>query len=511
MDWTAGYVADIGYTYGYYKELNPLHIKLAFLNAGLAVPEVVNACELGFGQGISVNVHAAASTTQWHGTDFNPSQAAFAQELAAQAAPAKPVQLFDQGFAEFCTRPDLPEFDYIGLHGIWSWISDENRAVIVDFLRRKLKVGGVVYISYNTQPGWAALAPLRHLMSQHAEVMGAPGDGTLARVNDAMAFTEKLLATNPVYAKANPAVQARFDKMKGQNRHYLAHEYFNRDWQPMPFSSMLEALAPAKLSYACPAAYIGHIDMVNLTVEQRSFLREVPDPMFRETLRDFMINQQFRKDFWIKGGRTLSPLDKTEALHQLRVMLVTPRSSVPSKVSSVLGEVTLKPDMYDPILDLLADHAVRSVGQIAQALKNIKFDQIIEALLMLGEINAIALAQDQAVIEAARAPCARLNLRLMRMARSSAENQTLASPVTGGGVGLNRFEQLFLLGRGEGAATPQALAAFVWQLLLLQGQRVSKDGAGLASAEENLAELQSQAEEFTTQRLPVLIALGLSE
>jgi len=44
----------------------------------------------------------------------------------------------------------LPDFDYIGLHGIWSWISDENRQVIVDFIRKKLKVGGVLYISYNT-------------------------------------------------------------------------------------------------------------------------------------------------------------------------------------------------------------------------------------------------------------------------------------------------------------------------------------------------------------------------
>lgn len=30
-DWTAGYVADIGYTYGYYSELNPLRVQLAFL------------------------------------------------------------------------------------------------------------------------------------------------------------------------------------------------------------------------------------------------------------------------------------------------------------------------------------------------------------------------------------------------------------------------------------------------------------------------------------------------
>lgn len=38
-DWTAGYVADIGYTFGYYTELNPLRVKPAFLNAGLAFPK----------------------------------------------------------------------------------------------------------------------------------------------------------------------------------------------------------------------------------------------------------------------------------------------------------------------------------------------------------------------------------------------------------------------------------------------------------------------------------------
>ena len=29
-DWTAGYVADIGYTFGYYTELNPQRIKLLY-------------------------------------------------------------------------------------------------------------------------------------------------------------------------------------------------------------------------------------------------------------------------------------------------------------------------------------------------------------------------------------------------------------------------------------------------------------------------------------------------
>ena len=291
-DWTSGYVADIGYTYGYYTELNPLRVRLAFLNAGLVPPEVGAACELGFGQGLSANLHAAASVTQWYGTDFNPSQAAFAQELAGVSGSG--ARLFDEAFSDFANRPDLPEFDYIGLHGIWSWISDENRAVIVDFIRRKLKVGGVLYISYNTLPGWAAFAPMRHLMTEHAEVIGAEGRGIINRINDAIDFAEKLLATNPLFSRANPLVGDRIKKLKEQNRHYLAHEYFNRDWHPMHFSTMAEWLAPSKVQYACSANYLDHIDAINISNEQAEFLKEIPDSMFRQSVRDFVVNQQFR-------------------------------------------------------------------------------------------------------------------------------------------------------------------------------------------------------------------------
>ena len=98
-DWTSGYVADIGYTYGYFHELNPLRVKLAFLNNGLVSPEFKTDCELGFGQGLSVNIHASASVTQWHGTDFNPAQAGFAEELAKSSGSG--AKLYDQAFHEF--------------------------------------------------------------------------------------------------------------------------------------------------------------------------------------------------------------------------------------------------------------------------------------------------------------------------------------------------------------------------------------------------------------------------
>jgi hypothetical protein len=71
-DWTSGYMADVGYTFGYYQELNPLRARLAFLNAGLVPPERGVHCELGYGQGMSANIHAAASGSTWYGSDFNP-------------------------------------------------------------------------------------------------------------------------------------------------------------------------------------------------------------------------------------------------------------------------------------------------------------------------------------------------------------------------------------------------------------------------------------------------------
>lgn len=506
-DWTAGYVADIGYTYGYYTELNPLRLQLAFLNAGLALPEVGAACELGFGQGLSANMHAAASVTRWHGTDFNPSQAGFARELASVAAAG--ASLHDDAFADFCARPELPEFDYIGLHGIWSWISDANRAVIVDFIRRKLKVGGVLYISYNTLPGWASFAPMRHLLTQHAMTFGADGAGIVSKIDGALDFAGKLLATNPIYARANPSVPERLGKVKEQNRHYLAHEYFNADWHPMYFADMARWLEPAKLGYACSAHLLDHVEAINLTAEQQELLRAVPDAQMRETVRDYMVNQQFRKDYWVKGARRLSPLEQAEALRALRWVLVAPRAEVSLKVTGALGEASMSEAVYGPVLDTLADHKPRTLGQLEQAVvgQGVHFAQLLQAVVILTGAGAVAPAQEDAVATRARKHTDKLNAHLVQKARGSADLNYLASPVTGGGVSVGRFAQLFLLARLQGKKTPPEWAQHAWQILAAQGQKLLKEGKALETAEDNLAELLRHAEAFAEKQLPLLRAL----
>ncbi len=510
MSWNAGYITDVDYTFGYYMDFNPSRIAFALATVGLTAPTIRNACELGFGQGLSTAIHAAAQPgIQWWGTDFNPSQAGFAQDLVAESGSS--AKLYDQAFAEFCARDDLPEFEFIVLHGIWSWVSDENHAIIVDFLRRKLAVGGVVYISYNTLPGWSAAAPLRHLLKQHSDVKAAPSVKRTQRIDEAFGFLDQLMATKPVYMLAYPALSERYEKLKGQDRHYLAHEYMNHDWRPMYFSELAERLEPAKLSYAGSALLLEQQDAINLTPDQIKIVAGQTDPVFRETLRDFITAQQFRRDLWMRGPRPNTGLEQAEMLRKFRFLLTTPRADVPLTVKGQQGDVALHEGVYRPLLDFLADHKIRSFAEIETAGQGagISLPQVASAVAILVGAGHLSIVQDDKAIAKARPATEKLNSVLVHKSRSRWEIGFLASPVTGGGITVDRFEQLLLAARAQGRKTPEEWARGAYEILAAQGQQLSKNGRTLTTAEENIAEIASRAEQLE-RRLPILRALGVA-
>lgn len=508
-DWSDGYMTDVAYTFGYYPELNPLRARLALLHAGIVAPEIRTACELGFGQGVSVNIHHAASGVQWHGTDFNPSQAGFARELASGTALQD--RLSDQAFDDFCRRDDLPQFDFIALHGIWSWVSDANRAVITGFLERKLKPGGVVYISYNAQPGWAALGPLTELITGFDVAANPSGIGLAARIDAALDFAERLIAADALYGRANPQVSEQLKRLRGQDRRYLAHEYFNRDWQPMSFARTRSLLEGARLQFATSAHYPDHVPMLNLSAQQQELLAGIPDPALRETTRDFMVNRLFRRDYWVRGVRRLSAGERNERLRCQRVVLGVPGEKIELKIGGALGEAVLREDIYRPILDALRDHRPHTLGEIELALAphGVELSGLVEAALILAAKGVLHPARDDATIEQARPGAALLNARLCAMARHTEEAGALASPVTGGGVEVARIDQLFLLARIHGHDDAGAWASFAGAVLDAQGQRILRHGKPLAS-EEHAQVLLSQAQTFAGERLPVLRALGVA-
>ena len=130
-------------------------------------------------------------------------------------------------------------------------------------------------------------------------------------------------------------------------------------------------------------------------------------------------------------------------------------------------------------------------------------------MVLAGAGHLVPVQADEAIAQAATTS-ANANTWLMASARGSAEISYLASPVTGGGITVGRFHQLFLLSLAQGKKKPAEWAQAAWEVLAQQGQRLLKDGAAIEKPEDNIAELKRQAAEFETKTLPVLKALKVA-
>ncbi|OOF36640.1 class I SAM-dependent methyltransferase [Rodentibacter heidelbergensis] len=510
--WSDGYVSNINYTYGYYSELNPNNAVIPFLMAGLALPESIlqgqyNACELGFGQGVSLNIHATAGYAKWYATDFNPSHTNFARHLSDAAGNS--TMIADQGFNEFCQRDDLPEFDFIALHGIWSWISNENRTIVVDFIRRKLKVGGILYISYNTLPGWSAASPLRHLLAEHHQAMTSSSNEYLQNVQQSLEFVEKIFQQCARLTQNAPNLIPRIQDLKEKNLTYVAHEYLNQNWQPQYFSDIQKWLEPAKLTFACSSCYLDDFPQTVYSQEQRQLIEGFTDPTFTQTVKDFILNTQFRKDYWVKGARQLNHYEQVETWKKLRVLLHTPREKIEMKVSRYLT-VGLNANLFNPVLDLLQDNKIHSVKAIIEKLKNhLTETDIFSVLAILQAKMHLVMVQSDEAIEQARPHCEAFNRYILQQSRSAQFPASyLASPITGGACHLGTIENWFLLAHLEGIAKNKHID-FAWDLLKANGLNMVKDGKTLHDDKKGKLRMEECYYEFMENQMPYLKRMGI--
>ncbi len=509
-DWNEGYFTESTYTYGYYGELNPVYQRFCLLVHGIYPPELDDNsvhCELGYGQGVSIGVHAAANPGRYIGTDFNPSQAAHANELLR--ASGSPSTFYDDSFEELLER-DLPQFDSISLHGIWSWISPENQKHIVEFARRFLKPGGVFFNSYNCFPGWAPNAPMREILFMY-DKYAHQSTNTPKRVEEAIKFTEELLTANPQYLKNAPNMPSYFEQVRKQNKDYLAHEYLNKDWHCMYFTDMVDSLQPAKLDFACISDPLEVIDQFNLAKEAVEFLGKIENSIMREQARDYFVNRQFRKDLYIRGIRRMPDGEKVRRLLEIRYVPVkTEEFTLEFKVPA--GNARLPEQPYRLMEEYLkADNGQpKDFIQFSKEHPEIKANEVISALIVLVHRGLIQPCQSEEAASSMKARCDRLNDYLCEKAKYSGNVTTLASPVTGGGVGVDRFGQMFLNTYKQGRHDADAIARLVWENISSQGQCVITSKKRLETEEENLSYIEDEAQRFLEKVLPILKALQIA-
>ena len=502
--WTDGYVADVSYDYSFFPELAPTNITFNLLDSGFVPPslEKFAYCELGCGQGFTTNILAASNPQgEFWGVDFNPTHIAEAQRLA-NAAQLDNIHFCDRSFAEFL-EADTPDFDFIALHGVYSWVTEENRRTIVELLRRKLKVGGAVYISYNALPGWAATMPLRDLMVQYTD--GA-SDSSLEKVEKGLAFASQLQQVKARYFLENPSVKHSLAEMQEDSRNYLAHEYLSCNWQPLYHSQVVQQLADGKLTFATSADIDDQFYNLKLDDDQLAVLAEIRDRTLRETIRDFLFNCRFRRDLFVKGPIPLVPLEQVERLSQMRFALIVLPEEVEYETEIAGAPIQLDQTIYQPLVEALAD-GPKSLRELMQqpTLTKLDFASLSQALKILIATYSAVPALPAAEENHRQQAVARLNAAILKRARFGEDTQVLASAVTGSGIDVSRSEQLFLFAH-QRQADPGTL---IWNLLQVQGEKVLKEGKPLETSEANQTELRIQSQRFVEERLPLFKRLGI--
>lgn len=495
--WNQGYVTDISYTKGYYSTLNPLRIKLCFLAQRLMPPKIKNACELGFGQGITLNFNATNPSISWCGTDFNPSQASFAQHLCeiSQA----PLRVFDDSFEEFINR-DAPQFDFIALHGIYSWVSSEVREQIRAFIRKKLRYGGVVMLSYNTQAGWASISPLRELIRAYSSYLTPTGKPSSVRTREGLDFVEELMKLPSTETIKNPQIISMLQTLNKMDDTYLAHELLNENQIAFNFLEISKEMESAKLEFGTYAGFGDHLSNIQLSEQERDILSRVSHsrPIY-EMLKDLMFATSFRSDYWVRGAIPLSTAQCEEELLKLRVVLVIPYSQVNYTLNTRRGVLNLNQDFYTPIFELLKDNNPTEVRAIKEALsqklkREIAYNELIESLIALSSKDCIKLAHEDEVVERSKAYTKNLNAHILEQSLWTPDYiRHVVSPLTGEGIALNRFELVFLyayLNKGN-----REWGEYVYELLCSRKEKIVKEGRELNESQTR-EELKNQEEKI---------------
>ncbi len=489
---TGGYVTEIPYTWAHHGEMAPPRLALALALAGVAPPaglltgRDLDWCELGFGQGVTLAVLAAANPgVRFHGTDLNPAHAAFARDLAADAG-LDNLAVDAAGFGDYAASlpPDL-RFDVVALHGVWSWVGPAERAEILSFLRDRLKPGGVCHIGYNALPGLAPLLPLRELMKGRLDRDTGPLPD---RIRRAVAFAARLREQGGRYFQANPAADDRLAGLAGRPVSYLAHEYFNEFWTPDYVTDVAAAMAEAGLTFAGPARVADRLDTPAagpLAEGVAAILDGLDDVLFREMAGDFLTNRPFRRDLFVKNPEHLSNAARGALLAALPFAPLTAPHRRPGGGTLPHGEAVLDRAAVLPLLE--------RVGPAG------------DAALVPTALGHLAPAADPDSVAGRMDACARFNAVALERSLAADTVGALASPVLGAGIDVDRVDRLFLLALRRGAEPP----AFALEALTTSGGTVERDGRAL----EGRAALDALADRwalFRSARLPVLARLGVA-
>ncbi len=512
-NWDNGYVTDTVYTNQFYRETTPSWIATAALLLGHRPPDLSRPfryIDLGCAHGFSaVTVAATCPQAEVWGFDFNPAHIESARLLAHRAGLTN-IHFEEASFADIANRPAnaLPEFDFLVSHGVLSWISPQNRQHLIDIIGQRLAPGGLAYLSYNVTTGWAGMVPLRALMYM---LSSASPERTDASVAGVLEFIDKMKAAGAGFFNAYPALENRLKDMRQHDPRYIAHEYLNRDWHPMMFVDVANAMKEARCNYIGSATLSENIDAVSVPQGLIPLMAEVKELTLRETLRDFGSGQGFRRDLYRRG---VAPMSAAEHQQMLLDMTIAPTGLAPGDqvtISTPLGQLTGRPEIYRPLLAMLEQGplTVRK-AQSTDPFAGRNLLELLQAVTLLIAGGFCHPMLPDGLSAGARESTARLNAAIAHINGHGGDLSRLALPAFGSAMTIDLLETLAIgeMIAGNPSDIPN-LASAVAAGLARSGRSVQREGQVVTDPTQAREIITAVLGNMMERRLPVLRMLGV--
>ena len=498
--WSDGYVTDIAYEWYFFHELAPAHLDFVCLLKGHKPPgrgESFTYLELGAGLGLTSTLLAATNPTgSFYGVDVNPTHVVSAEGLAEEAG-IENVAFIEAAFDEL-PQHDLPSFDYIVLHGVWSWVSAATRASILDVIRTRLKPGGVVYVSYNCAVGWGPVQPFGHLLRTIARLEHGSVESRLRSAVERISGLPQLF-------EGRPAAQAWLERLPAYSFNYLAHEYLTDHWSSFYFDEVLRDFEQAKLMFVGAANVLRNFDFYALKAESRKQAEALEDLVLLETLKDLDTTAGLRKDVFVRGAQTWTHEQSLNAIKDVAFAPVTSLADVSTEqLHTSLGDTSISADILDPVLNALRERP-HTLGELSALVPSYAPVDMLVVCTVLVDGRYVAPVPRRPG-DGAKETALALNRVIARRTTEGNPIRFLAAPTIASGLPTGDWDRYaYSILAANGALAPDELHRRVADALSSQGRTLQNE-KGTQLTDDELAEL---ARRFTDQVRGVWDLLGI--
>lgn len=237
---------------------------------------------------------------------------------------------------------DEAPFDFIIMHGVYTWVPHDIRAALLQACARLLSPRGLAFVSYNVQPGCRMRQLVRDMMTFHA---GATMnlDERLRLAREAAPLVRAAVADEAsTYSKL---LAHEIERLSEYPDFLLFHDELSPHYEPILFSTFVADARAAGLDYLADSQRVHRVDELPVEFIERLGER-ASDPIALEQYTDFVRGRTFRQSILCRPDAPRLPQAVRGDLDDLRASaeftVVESADTVASEPDSASGQVAFE-------------------------------------------------------------------------------------------------------------------------------------------------------------------------